>query len=76
MSLPKAPFQSAIQGAANLVEAVWQQWFDRVQEIISANTSSGPTAGRPTQNLFVGQQYFDTDLGKPVYWNGSTWIHW
>lgn len=76
MSLPKAPFQAAIQTTTNIVSVVWQQWFDRVQEIVNTNTSSGPTAGRPTQNLFVGQQYFDTDLGKPVYWNGSTWITW
>jgi hypothetical protein len=76
MSLPKAPFQSQIADAIGRAETVWVQWFDRVQETISANTSSGPTSGRPTQNLFVGQQYFDTTLGKPVYWNGSTWITW
>ena len=73
MSFPKAPFQSAIQGAANLVANIWQQWFDRAQVILNAITSSGPTAGRPTSDLYVGQIYFDTDLGQQVIWNGTAW---
>jgi hypothetical protein len=28
---------------------------------------SGTTAQRPTRNLTVGLQYFDTDLGKPIW---------
>lgn len=76
MPIPKAPFQSAIQGATNLVTNVWQQWFDQAQGILNSSTASGPTSGRPTSNLYVGQPYFDTDLNKPVYWNGSTWVHW
>ena len=33
----------------------------------------GVTADRPTQNLQVGQQYYDTTLGIPVFWNGTVW---
>lgn len=29
---------------------------------------------RPTQNLYVGYEFFDTVLLKPIYWNGSAWI--
>jgi hypothetical protein len=34
---------------------------------------SGPSAGRP-QEPEVGFDYFDTDLNKPIWWNGSDWI--
>ena len=34
---------------------------------------SGTTALRPTDYLQVGQQYFDTTLGYPIWWNGTVW---
>jgi len=36
---------------------------------------SGPTANRPTERLEVGQYYFDTTIGRPIYWNGTNWIN-
>lgn len=38
-----------------------------------AAVASGTTEQRPTEDLVVGQQYFDTTLGVPVYWNGTEW---
>jgi len=38
-----------------------------------AAVASGTTEQRPTENLVVGQQYFDTTLDVPVYWNGTEW---
>ena len=35
--------------------------------------ASGATASRPTA-VYVGQPYFDTTIGKPVWWNGTTWV--
>lgn len=35
---------------------------------------SGPTEKRPTENLVIGQQYFDTTIGLQVVWNGTKWI--
>lgn len=35
---------------------------------------SGPTENRPTENLVIGQQYFDTTIGLQVVWNGTKWI--
>ena len=40
-----------------------------------AAVASGTTEQRPTENLVVGQQYFDTTLGVPVYWNGTEWYN-
>lgn len=73
MSFPKAPFQSIIADSTSKVFGVWQQWFDRAQAVLNAVTSSGKTQDRPTGNLYVGQQFFDTDLNQEVFWNGTTW---
>ena len=35
---------------------------------------SGPTENRPIEHLVVGQQYFDTTLDMPVFWNGTKWV--
>lgn len=38
---------------------------------------SGATGSRPngsTIGLFVGFQYYDTTLGSPIWWNGSSWV--
>jgi len=46
------------------------EWTHRVYE---TNKISGTTADRPSVTE-IGFQYFDTDLGKPIYWNGSGWV--
>ena len=40
---------------------------------------SGATSNRPTSRLTndyqtIGFRYFDTTLGKPVFWNGTGWV--
>ena len=35
--------------------------------------NSGTTAQRPTVGLKTSKFYFDTTLGKPIWWNGSAW---
>lgn len=35
---------------------------------------SGTTENRPTEHLVVGQTYFDTTLGAPIFWTGSEWV--
>jgi hypothetical protein len=34
---------------------------------------SGATANRPTQGVYTGMPYFDTTLGKPIWYSGSVW---
>jgi hypothetical protein len=36
---------------------------------------SGTTANRPTERLQVGQYYFDTTIGRPIWYNGTNWIN-
>jgi hypothetical protein len=42
-----------------------------------ANPSSGTTAQRPVSTvqipLAIGQFYFDTTLGYPIWYNGTVW---
>lgn len=45
----------------------WMQWLSWVHRVVSACTQSGPTADRPTTVLWIGRQYYDTTLNKPVY---------
>jgi hypothetical protein len=34
---------------------------------------TGTTADRPISNLQVGQIYYDTTLGIPIWYNGTVW---
>ena len=73
----------SIEGLAKTTEVVAKSVYDtKVAELEStindlkaklAAVASGTTEQRPTENLVVGQQYFDTTLGFPVYWNGTEW---
>ena len=73
----------SIEGLAKTTEVVVKTVYDtKVAELEStindlkaklAAVASGTTEQRPTENLVVGQQYFDTTLGVPVYWNGTEW---
>ena len=35
---------------------------------------SGDSQERPTNYLYGGHPYFDTTLGKPIWYNGSKWV--
>ena len=75
----------SIEGLAKTTEVVAKSVYDtKVAELEStindlkaklAAVASGTTEQRPTENLVVGQQYFDTTLGVPVYWNGTEWYN-
>ena len=60
----------------------WQEWRraltlwgrDAAFHISRSMPESGSTADRPTSDLWVGRQYFDTTLGRPVWWAGAGWV--
>jgi len=36
---------------------------------------NGTTSSRPNSSIAtLGQQYFDTTIGRPLFWNGTNWI--
>jgi hypothetical protein len=49
------------------ISPAWQLWFSRVHSIAVTGQQSGTTANRPTEQVWVGRQYMDTTLGKPIY---------
>lgn len=55
---------------------VLRLYFNRLDGYLSAVSvpQSGPTADRPTTNLVVGEYYFDTTLGTPIWYDGSGWV--
>jgi len=58
------------------VELLGSQPNTRVYNVFNQSDSYNPkgtTSQRPTTSL-VGQEYFDTTLNRPVWWNGSIWV--
>ena len=49
--------------------------YQRLANAIN-NPDFGTTAARPTTDLTVGQFYFDTTLGKPIWYGGTgpSWV--
>jgi hypothetical protein len=48
--------------------------YDTDGSVINAGLS-GITSARPSTDLYVGMPYFDTSLGKPIWYKtGTTWI--
>src|SRR5690606_41862684 len=48
------------------------QKLEQLQQIVLYR-QAGPTSTRP-DGVAVGTVYFDTTLGKPVWWTGSDWV--
>lgn len=42
--------------------------------IVAAAPIAGPTGSRPAL-AGLGQMYFDTTLGIPVWWKGAVWVN-
>jgi hypothetical protein len=74
MAISQPPFQSTLVDADDRVQTPWAQWFSQLQPILQSVVASGPTSGRPTQNLYIGYPYFDTTIDQMVYWNGVIWV--
>jgi hypothetical protein len=50
-------------------------YFNQVDSFTQAVSipDAGAKTQRPIENLLVGQQFFDTTLGIPIWWNGTVW---
>jgi hypothetical protein len=56
-------------------DQAWIGWFQTAFYILFSQTQSGTTAQRPTKTLWIGRRYFDTTLGKPIFFKGSgVWV--
>jgi len=71
-----APVEYAAQYQDQLNNAL-RLYFNQIDNFTQNVTvpASGTTALRPTFKLQVGQFYFDTTLGIPIWWDGTAWIN-
>jgi hypothetical protein len=79
MALISSPGISSVdaQGKDGLLLGVtsgWRNFFNSVFNICNALTMSGATANRPTAMLWPGRTYFDTTLGKPIWFKTAGWV--
>jgi hypothetical protein len=75
-NLPIAPIdyeQRYVDQLTNALRLYFNQIDNITQNIIIPQ--SGTTADRPTDRLQVGQYYFDTTIGRPIWYNGTDWIN-
>jgi hypothetical protein len=51
-------------------------YFNQLDSFLVAISTpqNGATADRPTLNLQIGQFYFDTTLGYPIWYDGTDWV--
>jgi hypothetical protein len=51
-------------------------YFNQVDNFTAflGQTISGTSAERPAVSLYIGQMYFDTTVGIPIWWNGTNWV--
>jgi len=74
-----APTEYSQQYQDQLMNAL-RLYFNQIDSFTQAVSipDAGVTTNRPTLNLQVGQQFFDTSLGThglPIWWDGFHWIN-
>ena len=79
-NLPIAPVDYRQQYLDQVLNAL-RLYFNQIDNFSQAVAipASGATADRPVSTtrspLTIGQYYFDTTIGRPIYWNGTNWIN-
>ena len=74
--LPIAPVQYAQQYQDQVLNAL-RLYFSQIDNYTQGSNipNSGATSERPTEYLSVGQYYFDSTLGIPIWWSGTNWVN-
>jgi hypothetical protein len=60
------PADAAIVRDGRFLSTPWESWFQSMYDVTRPLGNNGTTANRPTTNLYVGQDYFDTTLGFKI----------
>lgn len=65
------------QGYQDQLNNALRLYFNQIDSFNQAVSipDAGATTQRPTKNLLVGQPFFDTTLGTPIWWTGSKWVN-
>jgi len=70
---PPAEYEARYQEQLNNALRLYFSQIDNFAQGINV-PSSGNTASRPATFLVIGQQYFDTTLGYPIWYDGTDWV--
>jgi hypothetical protein len=68
------PSQNRISEDGGMPNGSWIEFFSEVFRSIRALQTSGTTANRPVQGLYIGRPYFDTTINRPIWYTGTNWI--
>ena len=76
-NLPVAAPQTYDTQFENQMLNVLRLYFNQLNNYTQATATPdyGKTTQRPTANQQIGQFYFDTTLGYPIWWNGTKWVN-
>jgi len=72
--LPPPPALSPYDVDGKPVKA-WIDWALAVHRHARKYRGADTTANRPTNALENGDWYFDTTVGKPIWYSGSGWVY-
>lgn len=71
MSLSAIPTDNRIADSQGRLTQLWQSFQESVNYWLRPIGQSGATTARPVDSsripLYIGQTYFDTTLGKPIW---------
>lgn len=70
------PSEAPVVNEDGYINVTWAQWATRVHSVANAAVTSGTTSQRPTKGVWIGLQYYDTTLNKPVYVSSANPIVW
>ena len=71
--MEKPPVPANINLSSGQLNYPWVNWFERLQAKFNRN---GSTAERPSMFVEVGDQYFDSTLGYPIWVKSINPIVW
>ena len=77
---PKSPdllvapvdYSQQYQDQLNNAMRLYYNQLDNYNQATSVPVNN-TTTNRPIENLLIGQVFFDTTLGIPIWWNGTVW---
>jgi hypothetical protein len=81
MSLGPVPTRVSLTQKGEDTSATWRAWFESLYAWVAPLGNNGATSARPVSSaavpLYIGQNYFDATLGKPVWiksLNPTVWV--
>jgi len=75
-NLQNAPQSYSVEFENRLLNQL-RLYFNQLNNYTQATATPdyGTKTQRPTANQQIGQFYFDTTLGYPIWWNGKNWVN-